>query len=348
MTIQNPRVFSILLLLILFTYCVDSNQQSVVSNLVPVAVAPPAPQVAEYVRHIFEDTKGNIWIGTGAYGVACYDGDSLSYYTEVRGFGGRQITGITEDVHGDLWFATDLGIVRYKSNSLPGVKEFVNYSSQNFFEGQRFWSVFADSKGIIWAGASRGIFRFDGMMWVQFELPYPEDITGEFITQGTTWSITEDRSGHIWFSTNGHGVFAYDGKSFTQYTTKEGLADNSVDVIFEDRLGVMWFGTRWGGVSRYDGKTFTNYNSTNAIGNDEVCEIYEDKEGNIWLSSEGYGVYKYDGNSFTNYGEDEGLGVRAVQTICEDNKGRLWVGGGGGLYRLLDDAFVNVTKNGPW
>jgi ligand-binding sensor domain-containing protein len=110
----------------------------------------------------------------------------------------------------------------------------------------------------------------------------------------------------------------------------------------------MWFGTRHGGLSRYNGKSFTNYTEKDSIGNNEVCVIYEDKKGNIWFSSEGYGVYKYDGKSFSNYAEEEGLGVRAVQTIYEDREGRLWAGGGGGLYRLEGDMFINVTKDGPW
>ena len=72
------------------------------------------------------------------------------------------------------------------------------------------------------------------------------------------------------------------------------------------------------------------------------------KSGNIWFSSEGFGVYKFDGNTFSNYSTEEGLMVRAVQTIFEDNEGQLWTGGGGGLYRLNGDTFINVTKEGPW
>ena len=76
--------------------------------------------------------------------------------------------------------------------------------------------------------------------------------------------------------------------------------------------------------------------------------IYEDQLGDVWFSSEGFGVYRYDGTNFTNYGEAQGLGVPAVQTIFQDRQGRLWVGGGGGLYRLEGESFINVKKEGPW
>ena len=191
-----------------------------------------------------------------------------------------------------------------------------------------------------------------------FELPFSEEEQiGRFFTNRTIWSISEDKKGNLWFGTNGNGAFKYDGKTFTQYTEKEGLTGNSVDNILEDRDGNIWFGTRHGGLSRYDGKTFVNFTENDSIGNNEVCIIYEDKVGNIWFSSEGYGVYRYNarllasgrqGESFTNFYKKQGLGVKAVQTIFEDKEGRFWVGGGGGLYRYDGTSFFNVTKNGPW
>ena len=160
----------------------------------------PNPQIAEYIRHVFQDKNGNLWFGTNGYGVAHYDGDSVSYYANAQDFGGYQITGITEDQEKNLWFATDQGIVKYDwSINNEGKKLFTNYSDQQYFKGQRFWSIFADSKNNIWAGSATGIFRFDGAKWAPFELPYPKEVKGDFITERTSWSITEDKKGNIWF-----------------------------------------------------------------------------------------------------------------------------------------------------
>jgi ligand-binding sensor domain-containing protein len=52
-------------------------------------------------------------------------------------------------------------------------------------------------------------------------------------------------------------VSRYDGETFTHFTEKEGLSNNSVWSILEDSKGNLWFGTWGGGVSRYDGETFT-------------------------------------------------------------------------------------------
>ena len=308
------------------------------------------PQIAQYIRQIYQDKNGNFWYGTNSYGVAHFNGDSIAYFSIAEGFGGHQITGIAEDTDKNIWFSTDQGIVKYDwSINEDGRKQFTNYDKQIYFQDQHLWCVFVDRKGTIWAGSEKGVFHFDGINWVPFKLPYPEEILGQFVTDGTTFSITEDRVGNLWFSTHAYGAFKYDGQSFTQYTEKDGLTNNSIDQIFEDSKGNIWFGTRFGGLSRFDGEQFENFTQRNSIiGTNEIHVIYEDKAGNIWFSSKGYGIYRYDGQSFTNFYKEQGLHVRAVQTIFEDREGRFWAGGGGGLYRYDGQSFINVTKNGPW
>jgi len=372
-----PSINLIFFSLIFMISCSSQNESALSENtrtkletapnvdLLTNPLNPPKPktQIAEYIRHIFQDKNGNFWYGTNGYGTAHYNGDSISYFSLDQGFGGTQILGISEDPEKNIWFATDQGAVKYDwSNTENGDKLFTNYPSEKFLDGERPWSILADSKGIIWVGTNRGVFRFKDSKWKAFEMPYSEGFDYQRFSNRTTWSISEDKKGNIWFGTNGNGAFKYDpsaegSKSFIQYTKKDGLTDNSVDVILEDKNGDIWFGTRFGGASHYDGQTFTNYTQRDglSISNDEVCAIYEDKRGNIWMSSEGFGVYRFDGKSFTNFGENEGLGVRAVQTIFEDREGRFWVGGGGGLYRFNaiqlpsgKAGFYNVTKDGPW
>jgi len=43
-----------------------------------------------------------------------------------------------------------------------------------------------------------------------------------------------DNAGNLWFSIGGEGVYRYDGKSFTNFTTKNGLSDNNAGDIIQD------------------------------------------------------------------------------------------------------------------
>jgi len=312
----------------------------------------PAPQIGEYVRRIYEDKGGNLWFGTNGEGVGRFDGKQLFYYTTYNGLSGGQVTAIMEDNIGNIWCATDGGVSRFnigkKDDNWKG-KSITNFTIIDGLSDNWVWSLYQDSKGTIWAGTVKGLCRFDGTGFTSFPLPatkveHPEPD----LSLSRVGAITEDKAGNIWFGTDGGGAYRYDGKSFTNFTSKDGLCDNNISSILKDSKGNLWFGSMHGGLSRFDGTTFFSYNQKDGIiGNNEVWNIYEDKKGNIWFSSEGFGVYRFDGKTLTNFGEKEGLGIKAVQTIYEDSKGRLWIGGGGGLYRFDGkDTFFNVTRDG--
>lgn len=303
----------------------------------------PKQQIGEYVRRIFEDAEGNLWFGTNSEGVGKFDGKGLLYYTTRNGLSGNQVTAIMEDADKNIWCATQGGVSRFDG------KHISNFTTADGLADNWVWSLYQDSKGTIWAGTLKGVCRFDGTKFTSFALPATNAAhPTSHLSPTRICAITEDKSGNLWFGTDGGGAYSFDGNAFTNFTTSDGLCDNNITSILKDSKGNIWFGSMNGGLSRYDGKSFTNFSQQDGnIGNNEVWNIYEDKKGNIWFSSEGFGVYRFGGNKLTNFGEKQGLGIKAVQTIYEDSKGRLWIGGGGGLYRFDEkDSFFNVTRDG--
>lgn len=51
------------------------------------------------------------------------------------------------------------------------------------------------------------------------------------------YSILEDKKENIWFTTERNGVYRFDGKTFKNYTTKDGLINNSIFSVVEDHIG---------------------------------------------------------------------------------------------------------------
>jgi len=158
------------------------------------------------------------------------------------------------------------------------------------------------------------------------------------VSSARFFSVLEDRKGNLWFGSIGSGVYYYDGKSFRNFTTKEGLAGNGVTCIYEDKIGNIWFGA-----SRYDGKSFRNFTTKEGLSNNDVNSIIEDKTGKFWFATRG-NTFVYDGKTFTVFTHD-GKPFTNVRSIIEDKKGNIWLGGNDGLWRYDGKTFTNFTPN---
>jgi ligand-binding sensor domain-containing protein/serine phosphatase RsbU (regulator of sigma subunit) len=147
-----------------------------------------------------------------------------------------------------------------------------------------------------------------------------------------------DRYGNLWFGTEGGGVSRYDGKSFTRFTTAQGLSNNIVNSILEDkRTGYLWMGTRKG-VACYDGRSFKIYSTEDGLFDNEVHALFQDKEGDIWVAGRG-GVCRYEWRNNLEGGSSKLVFTKTVilpdliaDAICQDDSGRVWIGTNNGIW----------------
>src|SRR6188768_4230059 len=72
----------------------------------------------------------------------------------------KWVAGITQDVNGYMWYATQKGLYRYDGYHMTTYK--TNPINPNSLMSNNLVSVLADSNGIIWIGsAGRGLDRLD-------------------------------------------------------------------------------------------------------------------------------------------------------------------------------------------
>ncbi len=168
-----------------------------------------------------------------------------------------------------------------------------------------------------------------------------------------TRNIIQDRNGNIWIA-SWDGVFRYDGKSFTNITSK--VSSARFFSLLQDRKGNFWFGSIGSGVYYYDGKSFKNFTTRDGLINNEITCIYEDKTGNIWFGAGG-GASCYDGKSFRNYiidgdaiNEDQtgktflNRPPYEVNSIIEDKTGKFWFATRRNTFAYDGKTFTIITN----
>jgi ligand-binding sensor domain-containing protein len=277
------------------------------------------------VNSILEDKAGNIWFSTDN-GASRYDGKKFIKISifQITGpglnpdnpFGNQDqensVWNILEDKAGKFWFGTTAGMFRYDAQLNgeigPG-KPFSRFSQDDGVINNsgapvvNVESMLEDKSGNVWFGGrtSKGVFRFDGKSITQLK---PD-------SEKWFWPVLEDSSGNIWLS-NWSGVCRFDGKSFVNFSIKNGLCNGNITCIIEDKNHKIWFGSDDGGICRFDarlngevgpGKSFQKFGTAEGLPKDGVWCMVEDKAGNIWVGTRNFGLYRYDGKMFTKFSE---------------------------------------------
>ena len=273
---------------------------------------------------IIQDKSGHILIGKNA-GICKYDGKKFSKYFESDTLNNLRIIALLEDRDGHIWFsAMNKGVYRYDGTKLSHF--LYNYKHPIFANKHEkmISDIIQDKKGNIWFSSFNrgGAWRYDGKILTHF-LPSAEYYSffedersqayaaldtkyvhsPDYITDDMIHSMTEDKSGNIWFATRRHGVCIYDGKKFTSFKGNEVFGRISPITILEDKKGIIWLGTEDAGVFSFDGNTFKNYTTTDGLVNNSVRSILEDKDGNLWFGTRWFGLSRFDGKTFTTFSE---------------------------------------------
>ncbi len=262
-----------------------------------------------------EDRKGNFWLATTDLGVYYDNGKSIQHFTTTEGLANNRVMSVYEDKAGIIWFGTGGGISRYDGTSFQNFK---NPNPSRVYKGGNWtndftWNndittIIEDKTGKLWIGTRGAAFVYDGKAFTA--------LTHKGKTFTNVWSIIEDSKGNIWLGDVTHGLWRYDGSTFTNVSERGAYA------IIEDKKGNIWTTgpvntahvAVWA-LSRYDAKSL--YSNKPAVAEimlgDAFFGLLEANDGSIWFGS-ATGVYRYDGKTITDFYNKEGQKKYSIDT----------------------------------
>ncbi|WP_255373059.1 two-component regulator propeller domain-containing protein [Chitinophaga sp. YR573] len=119
------------------------------------------------IRAIYEDKKGNLWIGTEGGGLILFDKTKntvTASYTTLDGLSNNVVLNILEDDHGNLWMSTYKGLSKFSIEE----KRFENYYQGDGLQSNQFYFNAATA-------LHSGEMAFGGIKG--FNLFHPDSIT---------------------------------------------------------------------------------------------------------------------------------------------------------------------------
>jgi ligand-binding sensor domain-containing protein/signal transduction histidine kinase len=126
------------------------------------------------------------------------------------------------------------------------------------------------------------------------------------------------------------------------WTTEEGLPQNTVLSLLQSTDGYLWIGTL-DGLVRFDGRTPTLYNQQNtpAFRNHAIMCLAEHPAGSLWIGTPG-GLLLYSNHQFQPFPLK--TPPIAVRSICSRKAGGIWLGTESGVARFESGHAVFCTN----
>ena len=202
------------------------------------------------VRVVYEDRKGNCWVGTSG-GLYRLNGERFRAYGVDQGLTGQAVRAICEDGDGSLWVATNDGLWRLRDGT------FTKFTTADGLSNSTTGALYPDRQGNLWIGTTGGgLNRFRA-----------GKITAYTAQQGlfsnSIYEILEDDNGWLWM-TSARGIFRVNRKDLDDldrgaaptinsiaYGKADGLASEVCSMVakpsaWKGRDGRLWFATTRG------------------------------------------------------------------------------------------------------
>jgi signal transduction histidine kinase/ligand-binding sensor domain-containing protein len=342
--------------------------------------ADPNSMATNKVKALFEDSKGNFWVGTSGDGLHIMDRQKgifrHFYYDSLHpeklsrppiSYDQDMISFIKEDELGGIWIGTvAAGINRYNPISDKLTHFGFTNGNKNRIYGTDTTSGFYD------ISAGSAMLSKDGMLWitVQFKSSHAVLYKVNMLAKTVPFYKTNGQEANsfymgpdsiLWIGA-GNGLLRKDLNQnkerllFSDPRVAEVPSAQTVSVIRADQGKILWLGTQGGGLIRYNtitGDTIRyrfNPKIESSLRNDTIYSMCLDHNDDLWVGTY-VGLDKMDKQTggFKHIGLENPKVDAQNTVICirENQDSNLWVGTGYGLYRIntVNGNKIRILKN---
>lgn len=296
---------------------------------------------SNYLYLIFEDSHGNLWIGSENDGLNLYSPKTgkIQTFTAPSRIMSNNISSIAEDRQGNLFVGTLTGgLNRYNQKTK-------NFEVVPYNKGLPLMvkDLLVSKENLLYIGTEG-----QGLKYYNSEKNVVEDYeSGSALidfTKGKIYSILQDKDDNLWLGVSQKGIiFIPNTKNKFSYYGLKSIKNNpigasSVMSIYKDQEGILWIGTNNEGIYGVndEGERVVHYSQTSSpvsISN-TILSIYEDSNDNLWVGSYTKGLAKLDRKT-GNCQYIKELVNDKIYCIREDNHKNLLIGTyGAGIYKM--------------
>ncbi len=216
-------------------------------------------------------------------------------------------------------------------------------------------SLAVADNGDLWVGRKKtdinrgfAFFSLENQMWELFTPPGPPSNAFN--------GLAVDKQGILWCASNNDGIFRFDGETWRQYTTADGLINNGIKCVTVDSQNRKWFGSIGGGLILIDAdekiKVFHKEVLSGTSSSQDwivVPKVKVDRYNNVWVlnmeAANNNVVAVYTPQlEWYYFAVQEGILSNVVTSIDFDQGDRVWIGTQGGV-SVIDYNNTLVDKS---
>jgi len=263
-------------------------------------IRPLFPEIKKPVLSIYNDSTGNLWMGTWGGGLIEHRNirKNLTYYTSSESPGSlanNTILCIYPDQINNsvLWIGTYGGLCKFDTQT----KSFRSYTKKDGLSSDVIFCI-EGNKDTLWLGTKDGGFSVFTIQTNSFENYVFDKKNLNSISSNMVHQILNADSVLFISTKRGINIFNKSARTFRYFDEKDGLPNSTVWAALPDSRGLLWISSN-GGISRFNPKLDGN----NAFRNFTISDGIQGNEFNqgAFYKSKRTGELFFGGVNGANY-----------------------------------------------